>query len=202
VIFSNLPEFKLNNENNILIGADLKVKITNKINVYAQVMADDISNTKVLGNGIGYQTGVNYFNAFGLKNLFLQAEYNFVNETAYTGPIGAATNQSYSHYNQNLAYTPGYGSELIFIADYKFKRLGLHGRYHYQTLPSNKELFYDNQMVNAKITYMVNPAYNFNLALGYTYRNQNFSIFKTLNNQTNYIYFALRTSIYNLYHDF
>lgn len=202
LIYTNLATMNLNNKNNILIGADLKLKLSNRVNVYGQVVADDLSNTKTPGNGIGYQGGINYFNALGLKNLFLQGEYNYVNETAYTSPIGALTNQSYSHYNQNLAYTPGYGSEVVFIADYKFKRVGLHARYHYLLIPSGSEPLYNNQMVNAKITYLVNPAYNFNLVLGYTHRNQNFSTFKSLNNQTNYIYFALRTSIYNLYHDF
>jgi len=202
VIYTNLPVFGLNNKNNILAGGDIRIKITRKINLYGQLMLDDLSNTKVLGNGTGYQAGVNYFDAFGVKNLFLQAEYNHVNETSYASPIGATDNQSYSHYNQNIAYTPGYGDELFFMLDYKFRRIFLNASYHYQTIPKSGDYYYDNQIVNLKLGFLVNPSYNLNLSLGYTYRNQNFSNFKSLSNQTNYLYLALRTSIYNLYYDF
>ena len=165
-------------------------------------MADDLSNTKTAGNGYGYQAGINYFNAFGLKNLFMQAEYNYINQTSYSSPIGSTANQSYSHYNQNLAYTPGYGEEMIFILDYKINRWNINGRYHYQLIPANTDKLYNNQYVNASVNYLVNPAYNLNVVLGYTHRNQNFSTFKSLSNETNYIYLALRTSLYNLYYDF
>lgn len=202
VIYTNLAQYKLNNQNNILIGGDLKIKITKGLNVYGQFMADDLSNTKTAGNGYGCQAGINYFNVLGLKNLFIQAEYNYVNQTSYTGPIGSTTNQSYSHYNQNLAYTPGYGQEMIFMLDYKIKRWNVNGRYHYQLVPANTDNLYNNQYVNASVNYLINPAYNLNVVLGYTHRNQNFSTFKSLSNETNYIYLALRTSLYNLYYDF
>ncbi|MGZ4097494.1 MAG: hypothetical protein ACXVNM_01360, partial [Bacteroidia bacterium] len=202
VIYTNLAEYKLNNKNNILIGGDLKLKITNKLNVYGQFMADDLSNTKKVGNGFGYQAGINYFDVLGLKNLFLQLEYNNVNEGSYQSPIGATTNQSYSHYNSTLAYTPGYGQEMMCLLDYKFKRFFMNARYHYQTLPLNGDNLYNNQLMNLKFGYLVNPSYNLNIALGYTYRNQNFSNFNNLSNQTNYIYLALKTSFYNLYYDF
>jgi hypothetical protein len=202
VIFSNLPQYKLNNKNNILIGSDFKIKITNKLNVYGQFMADDLSNTNKNGNAIGYQLGVNYFDAFGIRNLFLQTEYNDVNENSYNSPLGTTTNQSYSHYNQTLAYTPGSGKEFIAVADYKWKRFSVNFKYNYQNLLKNGDYYYTNQLVNAKIGYLINPAYNFNLNLGMTYRAQNFNNFTNLNNQTNYIYLGIRTSIYNLYYDF
>lgn len=71
VIFTNLAQFELNNKNNILVGGDVRFKITNKMNIYGQGMADDLSDTKKIGNGFGYQAGINYFDALGLKNLFL-----------------------------------------------------------------------------------------------------------------------------------
>ncbi|MBA3663127.1 MAG: hypothetical protein H0W61_02825 [Bacteroidetes bacterium] len=202
IIYTNLAQFGLNNKNNILIGGDIRFKITSKINIYGQVMADDLSNTKKVGNGIGYQAGLNYFDVLGIKNLFLQTEYNFVNEGSYSGPIGAITNQSYSHYNQGLTYTPGYGQEVLVMMDYKFKRMFLNARYQNQVVPVDGAPAYETQIVSAKLGYLVNPAYNLNVALGYTYRNQKFSNFNTSSNQTNYIYLALRTSIYNLYYDF
>jgi hypothetical protein len=202
VIFSNIPGYGLNNKNNILAGGDLRIKLTDKINLYAQGMADDLSNAKAIGNGIGYQVGANYFDVFGVKNLFLQAEFNSVNEGSYNSPIGTITNQSYSHYNQNLAYTPGHGQEFLFIADYKIKRLQFNARYHHQTVSRDGDYFYTNQTVHVKAGFLINPAYNLQLSLGYINRNQNFSNFKSLNSETNFIYLGLRTNIYNFYFDF
>ncbi|MEO6305229.1 MAG: hypothetical protein ABIP51_18865 [Bacteroidia bacterium] len=202
VIYSNLPQYQLNNKNNILIGGDIKIKITDKLNIYGQVMADDMSNTKQHGNGIGYQAGINYFDGFGVKNLFLQAEFNNVNENSYVSPLGATTNQSYSQYNQNLAFTPGSGKELIVIGDYKWKRFFVNLKYNYQNLLLNGDYLYTNQLINAKVGYLINPSYNFNVNIGITSRAQNFNNFTNLNNQTNYIYLGIRTSIYNLYYDF
>jgi hypothetical protein len=202
VIYSNLPEYGLNNKNNILIGADIKIKLTKKLNIYGQVMADDLSNTKATGNGTGYQAGINYYDAFGVKNLFIQAEYNNVNEGSYTSPISLTTNQSYSHYNQNLAFSPGYGQELIFIGDYKYKRFFLTLKYQNQLIPKDNDYNFSTDIVNGRIGYLLNPAYNLNLMLGYTHRNQKFPNFKQSNNETNYIYLGLRTSLYNFYYDF
>ncbi len=202
LIYSNLPEYGLNNKNNILVGADVKFKITSKLNFYGQLMADDLSGAKKYGDAVGFQLGANYYDAFGIKNLFLQVEYNDVNENSYVSPLSANSNQSYSHYNQNLAYTPGSGKEIIAIVDYKWKRFFINLKYNNQNLLQNGDYFYNNQLINAKIGYVINPSYNLNVNLGYTYRMQNFNNFTTLNNQTNYIYLGIRTSIYNLYYDF
>ena len=202
IIYSNLPEYKLTNRNNILIGCDFKLKLTSKLNLYGQLMADDLSNTNKNGNAVGYQLGINYFDVFGIKNLFFQLEYNDVNETSFNSPLGTTTNQSYSHYNQTLTYTPCSGKELIFIADYKWKRFFANLKYNHQNLSNNSTDFYANSIVNAKVGYLINPAYNFNINLGITYRSQNFTSFTNLNNQTNYIYLGVKTNIYNLYYDF
>lgn len=202
IIYSNLSEYGLNNKNNILIGADIKIKLTTKLNIYGQFMADDLSDTKATGNGTGYQAGINYYDAFGVKNLFIQAEYNNVNEGSYTSPISLTTNQSYSHYNQNLSFTPGYGQELIFIGDYKYKRFFVTLKYQNQLIPKDNDYNYSTDIVNGRIGYLLNPAYNLNLMLGYTHRNQKFPNFKQSNNETNYIYLGLRTSLYNFYYDF
>ena len=97
LIYSNIARFGLNNKNNILVGADLKFKITNKLNIYGQFMADNLSDTTKLGNSLGYQVGLNYFDVLGIKNLFFQAEYNFVNEGSYTNPSGVATKIGRAH---------------------------------------------------------------------------------------------------------
>ncbi len=202
VIYTNTARFGLNNNNNILAGADIKFKVSNKLNFYGQFMVDNLNDTSKFKNNIGYQFGINYFDALGIKNLFLQVEYNYVSEGSYTNPKTANTNQSYSHYNQNIAFTPNYGQELIFMGDYKFKRFFANVKYNYQAVPLNNDYYYSVSMLNAKIGYLINPAYNLNVMLGTNYRVQNFNNFNNLTNQTNYVYIGFKTNLYNTYYDF
>jgi hypothetical protein len=202
VIFTNLAFYGLNDRNNILIGSDLNIKVTKRISVYGQLMADDLSNTRTIGNGIGYQAGIKYFDAFRIKNLFLQAEYNDVSESSYTSPITDTSNQSYSHYNQNIAYTPGYGKEFVGILDYKFQRFTFNARYNYQYFTYLNYDLYTNQYVNLRLSYTINPAYNANLSLGLMYRTQDYFEPKISDSKTAYLYLSFKTSLYNLYYDF
>lgn len=202
VIYTNLAYYGLNNKNNILVGSELNIKITKRISLYGQVIADDLSNTRVIGNGIGYQAGLKYFDAFKVKNLFLQVEYNDVSESCYTSPITDTSNQSYSHYNQNIAYTPGYGKEIVGIADYKYHRFSFNARYNYQYYTYLNYGFYSNQFVNLKFGYTVNPAYNANISIGLLYRTQDYFGFTVPNNKTAYVYLSFKTSLFNSYYDF
>ncbi|MBK6521961.1 MAG: hypothetical protein IPG08_06315 [Sphingobacteriaceae bacterium] len=200
LIFSHAGYYGLNDSNNLILGADLKIKITKEINVYGQVMADNLSDTTAIGNSYGYQLGLNYFNALGVKNLFLQAEYNFVNENSYKDP-GALSDQSYSHYNQNLAYTPAWGNELVLIADHKYQRFGVNFRYNLQNKPLNNTNFTQINIVNTNISYLINPAYNLNVYIGYNYRFQKFYNFNP-GLTSSFIYLGLKTSLFNAYYDF
>jgi hypothetical protein len=203
LLFTNLVAFQLNNKNNIVIGADFKIKLHDSFNLYGQLMADDLSNSKGRGDSWGFQAGFNYFNALGIKNLFLQSEINYVAELSYSNPLGSLGDQSYSHYNQNLAYTPGSGKELIMLADYKYKRFFTNARAHFQV---HKSAFIqkDNtvNLLNAKVGYLVNPSYNLNISIGIISRMQNFYTFNASKQQTNYIYIGLKSNLYNLYYDF
>lgn len=201
LIFTNLAAYGLNNRNNLLIGGDVKWKVSHHLNLYGQVMADDLSNTKATGSAWGYQAGVNWFNAFGVRQLFGQIEFNKVSEQSYFSPPGTETNQSWSHYNQGLAFTPGSGNELIVITQYQWHRLFANVKYNYQQVTASGTNV-STQLGNLKIGYLVNPAYNLNVYAGITYRVQNFSNFKNSNGQTSYVYLGIRTSLYNLYYDF
>lgn len=202
VIFSNLGFYGLNNKNNIVIGATANIKITNKISVYGQFMGDDFSNVTKLGNAFGYQVGAKYFDAFKLKNLMLQVEYNDVTEGSYNSPFGTFGNQSYSHYSQNLAYTPGYGQELILLGDYKFRRAFLNAKLNMQWLTFNKYALYNNAISKIQLGYTINTAYNFNVSLGYNYRAQDFLGFNESNNKTTFYTISLKSNLYNTYYDF
>lgn len=202
IIFSNLGFYGLNHKNNILIGATANVKLTNSISVYGQFMADDLSNTKTTGNAIGYQVGARYFDAFSLKNLMLQVEYNDVVEGSYNNPITSYSNQSFSHYNQNLAYTPGYGKELIVLGDYKYKRFFANAKLNLQWYTLNKFSFYNNTIQKFQVGYTINTAYNFNVSLGYNYRYQDFLDYKASSNKTTFYTLSIKSNLYNTYYDF
>ena len=202
IIFSNLGFYGLNNKNNILLGANASFKITSKINAYAQFMADDLSNETKLGNAIGFQVGVKYFDAFKINNLTIQIEYNDVKESSYNSPFGTTSNQSFSHYNQTLAFTPGYGKEFIALADYKYKRFFINTKLNLQWLTLSGYEFYNNTITKLTLGYTINPAYNFNVSLSYNYRQQIFTDFKASNNNTTFYSLSVKSNLYNSYYDF
>ncbi len=202
VIFTNLIPFGLDNKNNIVAGGDVKVKLTNGLNVYGQWMLDNLRKSSFGQAGVGYQAGLQYFNAFSLHNLFLQAEYNQAGGGSYTSPPGLSSDQSYSHYRQGLAFTPPNGRELVLMGDYKWQRFFVTARYNYQSTLLNGDKHYQLHFLSGRVGYLINPSYNLNIYLGANYRLQNFYTFNALNNETSYIYLGLKTSLYNLYYDF
>jgi hypothetical protein len=202
IIFSNLGFYGLNNKNNIMLGANASVKLSSHLLLYAQFMADDLSRMKKTKNGIGYQVGIKYLDVLKLKNSMLQLEYNHVAEGSYTSPIGTVSNQSYSHYNQNLAYTPGYGTELVGIFDYKYKRFFMNAKLNVQKLTINGYDFYKNTFSNFGLGYTINPSYNFNVSLNYINRQQVFTDFNASSNITRFYTLSLKSNLYNTYYDF
>jgi hypothetical protein len=202
VIFSNTAFYGLNHKNNILVGATMNIKLSKRFSVYGQLMGDDFSNTFAVGNGFGWQFGTKYFNAFGIKNLMLQAEYNDVAEGSYNSPFGTFSNQSFSHYNQNLAYTPGYGKELIFLGDFRFKRAFLNAKVNLQYITLNNYALYNNTFSRIQLGYTINPAYNFNVSLGYNHRFQDFLEFEQSTNTTRFYTISLKSNLFNTYYDF
>ena len=202
IIFSNLGFYGLNNKNNIMLGANSSIKLSSHLLLYAQFMADDLSRIKKTKNGIGYQVGIKYFDVLKLKNSMLQLEYNHVAEGSYTSPIGTVSNQSYSHYNQNLAFTPGYGTEFVGLFDYKYKRFFMNVKLNTQRLTINGYEFYTNTISNFGLGYTINPAYNFNVSLHYVNRQQVFTDFNASNNITRFYTLSLKSNLYNTYYDF
>src|SRR5690606_3656899 len=95
--------------------------------VYGQFIIDEFSSLNVFsGNGsfankTGYQVGLKYYDAFGLKNLLLQGEYNRVRPYTYSHNT---ITLNYGHNNQSMAHTYGANfSEFLAIARYQKGRL-------------------------------------------------------------------------------
>ncbi len=228
VIGVNALSYGMHNTNNVLLGATLKVKITNSISIYGQYMYDDsYSSSKKSGkNKNGYQAGLKYFDLFTIKNLHLQLEYNSVSPYAYSA---SNAQQSYTHYNQALAHPLGANfNEAIGFINYRGKDFfielkGIYAvkggdslSYNYggnifksdNIYPITQSLNDTHTTQGVKTTliiedihlgYSVNPNTNFNIVLGISNRTEKIA---NVTNNTQFVYFGIRTSLSNLYYDF
>ncbi|WP_300568650.1 gliding motility protein RemB [Flavobacterium sp.] len=128
IIFYRSVEFSSSSRSgNAVLGLTSKYKWNNNINLYGQFLLDEFSlgdikaGDKSWKNKYGYQLGAKYFNALGVKNLYLQAEYNQVRPYVYahSNPL-----TNYGHNNQSMGHIWGSNfRELTTIARYNKKRL-------------------------------------------------------------------------------
>ena len=229
VIGVNTAVYGLNNKNNVLLGATIKLKLTNSISLYGQYLLDDVYSKNKGGdvkNKSGYQIGFKYFDLFTIKNLHIQAEYNTVRPYAY-----AAENsqQSYSHYNQPLAHPLGANFwEVVGFIDYRLKDFFIEIKTNYavkgidslntnyggtifksdNSFPITQPLDNIHTTQGLKTTimyqdihlgYLVNPSTNFNIVVGISNR---ISKTEKSTSNTQFVYFGIRTSLANFYYDF
>lgn len=209
----------LGGNNNVVLGATLKLKITNSFSMYGQYMIDDFGMGYFDHVKNGVQIGMKYFNAFNIKNLHLQAEVNGVSSYAYSAK---KPSQSYSHYNQALAHPLGSNfSEGTAFLNYRFRDFFTQIKLNYASTGfdhggmnyGNNIFLSDTSNVTFDITwgdrkliimdfhigYLVNPSTNLNIIAGISNRS---SISPIENSQTNFVYFGIRTSLSNVYFDF
>lgn len=110
---------------NAMIGLTAKYKLKENLMLYSQLIIDEFSFSKIgdlgyWGNKFGFQIGAKYFDAFDIKNLFLQAEINSVRPYtfAHRDPV-----LNYGHYSQSLSHAWGANFwEAILIGNYTFDR--------------------------------------------------------------------------------
>ncbi|WP_282787831.1 gliding motility protein RemB [Flavobacterium croceum] len=127
IIFYRTVEFSSSSRSgNALLGLTTKYKWNNSINLYGQFLLDEFSLNEVKNvnnswkNKFAYQIGAKYYNAFRVKDLFLQLEYNHIRPYVYAHS-DVLTN--YGHNNQSLAHPWGGNSkELLAIARYQYQR--------------------------------------------------------------------------------
>jgi len=128
IIFYRSVEFSSSaRSGNAALGLAGKYKWNNSINLYSQFFVDEFAVGDMFGgekswrNKIGAQFGVKYSNAFGVKNLYLQGEYNLVRPYVYSHSE-VVTN--YGHNNQSMGHNWGSNfRELVGIARYMKGRL-------------------------------------------------------------------------------
>lgn len=173
VIFYRTVEFASSaRSGNAMLGLTGKYKYNNLINFYSQFLIDEFSVAEVKSgdkswrNKFGFQLGAKYYHAFGVKNLYFQAEYNAVRPYTYSHSESIT---NYGHNNQNMGHIWGSNfKEIIGIARYVKKRLfaeakltfGIRG-FDFNTTTNNL-----NYGSNIYLDYDLNRATDKNVAIG------------------------------------
>ena len=123
VIFYRAIEHNLNSSDNVLVGTDWKWNFKNRFSFYGQFVLDEfikkemVKHTRSWVNKFGVQTGMKYINAFKIKYLDLQIEYNLVRPYMYAH---FKRSQNYINYNQPLAHPFGANfKEIVLLAKYQ-----------------------------------------------------------------------------------
>lgn len=110
IIFYRAVEQNLGSSDNASLGGDWKLNFLRHFSWYGQVMIDEflIKNVRARNgswtNKQAFQSGLKYVNAFGIKNLDLQAEFNAVRPYTYAHMDNF---RNYSNYLQPIAHPRG-----------------------------------------------------------------------------------------------
>lgn len=110
VIFYRYIEQYHGSKDNAFVGLDYKWNFLRHFSLYGQFLFDEFvldevkSSSKWWANKQAFQVGLKYINAFGVKNLDLQSEFNYARPYTYSHITNYT---SYTHYNQALAHPVG-----------------------------------------------------------------------------------------------
>jgi len=237
VIFYRAIEFATGADGgNAIIGLTGKYKISNQMYAYGQWLIDEFSSSDIFGgegswkNKLGFQAGLKYFNAFNVRDLYLQAEYNQVRPYTYSHN---SITLNYGHNNQSMAHLWGANfREIIGIARYRKDRyfgsakliygergfdFSETGDYYGQDIYRDEadrpfdtgvEIGQGNTTNSfyseLEAGYIVNPTTNLKLFASFIYRdfNPQANTITNFENSTTWINFGLRTDIFNWYFDY
>jgi hypothetical protein len=230
IVFYRPQEYSVGSPDNSMMGLNISGKIFGCLKLYGQVVADEFFLKELRArkgwwaNKQGWQLGAKYINAFKVKGLTIQAEYNQVRPYTYTH---GSVQQSYTHYGQALAHPFGANfKEYLGFVSYRANRwmISLQGisavigmdtlnsnlgqniflsytsrpfEYGHKTTQGNKLMFMQSDL---KFTYYLIPQMNLRLELGYIQRSLKDD--KGYQLQSPYIYLGVKTSVHNFYRDY
>lgn len=232
VIFFRPQEYAVGSPDNVLLGLNINAKLFKSLKLYGQAALDEFFLKEVRArrgwwaNKQGWQLGAKYINAFGVKGLSLQAEYNEVRPYTYTHGV---PEQNFGHYGLPLAHPYGANfRELLGFVDYRKNnwQLSAQGMYvlvgkdsastksnvgqniflSYTTRPFEYG-HYTGQGIpteilqsNIKFTYFLVPDMNLRLELNYIQRAESNKKGYILQNP--FISLGIKSSFWNNYNDF
>ena len=239
IIFFRAIEFESGQgAGNAILGASAKYKINDNINLYSQFILDEFSLNDIKGgdkswkNKYGYQIGTKYYNAFKVKNLMLQVEYNRIRPYTYSHNTIVL---NYGQTNQSMAHLWGSNlSELVLIGHYYYKRWFADAKFIFGTRGLDYNDGTDNFSYGGDIYrdyndrpsdtgievgqgnktksfyaelqsgYLINPSTNLKLFTNISYRSFNPEVetLTKIDDNTFWISIGVRTDLFNWYFDF
>lgn len=230
IVFYRPQEYSVGSSDNSMMGFNISGKLFNTLKLYSQVVADEFFLKEIRArkgwwaNKQGLQLGAKYINAFNIKGLNCQVEYNVVRPYTYSH---GSVQQNYSHFNQPLAHPFGANfKETLGFISYRANRwmLSLQGltavigtdtmgsnmgqniflsyttrpyEYGHKTGQGNKVRLMQSDI---RFTYYIIPQLNLRAEVGYIQRSIKDDFIYEM--QAPYIYFGLKTSIHQFYRDF
>ena len=227
VIFLRPCEFSVGSPDNAMLGLNASMEVGRKSVFYGQFMLDEFKLSEVLAgdgwyaNKWGAQLGFKSFDLFKARNLDFQTEVNIARPFTYSHWNYA----NYAHYSQPLAHPLGSNFwESVTFIKYHYKRWYFFNEFQYYRYGADtagvnyggdifkfyttKTKEYGNTITQGLKTnvirnetvigYLINPATNMNISLGFVYRNENTDLHRL---NTSYIYLAFRTSLWNWSYD-
>ncbi|MFK8060382.1 MAG: gliding motility protein RemB [Polaribacter sp.] len=236
ILFYRSLEFNRGEDaGNAIVGLTAKYKLNDNVSLYSQLVIDEFSfgNLNDLSdwrNKFAYQIGAKYFDAFKVKDLFLQLEYNYARPYtfAHKSPI-----LNYGNYSQPLGHLWGANFwEAIAITRYKKDRwsgyakviLGKKGfdfqdqvvsyggdiyqSYNDRFADTGNELGQGNTanifIADVQASYLINPSTNMSLFASLSYRNFSPKVSLIGFPESSNVWFSLgiKADVFNWYLDF
>jgi hypothetical protein len=136
IVFMRPVEYTVGpSPDNALMGVNMSYIFGKHTTLYGQFVLDEMIVSHFFwsdgwyANKQAYQIGLKTYDAFKIKNLFLQSEFNHVRPYMYTH---YGQSQNYAHFNQALAHPWGANFwEVVCRAQYNYKRFYLQYKLNY-----------------------------------------------------------------------
>tara|TARA_B100000401_G_scaffold388442_1_gene293628 strand:- start:393 stop:1946 length:1554 start_codon:yes stop_codon:yes gene_type:complete len=222
-------EYNIGSPDNMLIGLNGSWDVHKTINVYGQVVLDELHSSNLINNPTwwankyGYQSGFKIHNLPGHR-LVIIGEHNSVRPFTYSH---RTSGMNYGHNYNPLAHPYGANfREVLGIINYRVKRFNFNSRLVYisggeevsDSISSGKDIFksYNNRLnesgykigngteykqlfLDSKLSFILNSKYLLMFEIGYQNRTEWID-----DNKENhhYLYGGFRTSLFNLYYDY
>ena len=223
-------EYNIGSPDNMLLGVNASWDITKSVKIYGQGIVDEFHTKNLLenptwwANKYGYQIGVKIHKLKSIPNLVIIAEYNSVRPFTYSH------NESSSNYGHNYeALAHPYGAnfrEFLGIVNYRYKRINFNskllfikgGQERVDSISEGTDIFkpvtnraeengykigsglsYNQLILDSKLSLILNYNYLMMFDIGYRGRLEHLDSKETTNH---FVYFGLRTSLFNSYYDF
>lgn len=233
VIFYRAVEYGLGSPDNVLLGLNSSLRLGKKHILYGQFVLDEfrlreIKNNKGWwANKYGLQLGYKAYDFATVSNLFFQLEYNVVRPYTYSH---WSSLECYGNLNQPLAHPAGanfreilmrisyhyqrwfaeyHGSYLVYGSDHDNLNYGQNIFLSYRAAMSEYGNFIGQGLKNKtlinniRLSYLVNPSYNFNIFVSYQHRLHTLkeNSGNTIKTPSQWLVVGMSTTIDNFYRD-